>query len=158
MIAIRAALDHPDLFNGGLVFVGPLIFPGPSTWRDFHYESVHHLVNLLGTTAVEWLDWLVGKEAMKSGYTRIGRTNVDLITRDQHIRALLANDNLRYFKGAYLKLLVAFSQCIEDNLKDLNNFKNPFMILFGKEDQLCNVRGAFTMLHKTDLYEAKLIN
>jgi len=112
MVALRAAISHPDFFKG-MVLNGPLIIPGkrkrfdPNRARaktdpftgpqwgpiDFRVTSLRaSLVRcILGT-----LSWLNPRLIL-------GSVNMDLISRDEEVKRALALDNKRWDKGCKVR-------------------------------------------------------
>ncbi len=62
------------------------------------------------------------------------------------MQQLLLQDHIRHFGGMYLPMLTNISDEIAHNLQDLpEKMTVPFCILFGAEDPLCNIAGAWEM-------------
>lgn len=142
MLTIRLALDVPDLFSA-IVLVGPLVLFGSSPiMRHLPVSSIWPPLNGLAqwlkkklTPLADILDWRF----------QIGHTEVANATKDPYMQHLLKADSLRHFGGVYLPMLTGFSQEIANNLRDMGNMTTPFCILFGSDDPLCNIGGAWQM-------------
>ena len=155
MIMIRVALDHPELFTA-MVLDGPLIYFGSS--RLLRYLPMNLIMPKFNQALEFILDRLLrplGETFFlkyhpdllaKFKYAEIGSTCVENITNDREVQKLLKEDDLRHFGGAYLGMLRTFCQEITYNTSHMASLmKTPFCILFGQEDALCNIRGAWEM-------------
>ena len=90
MVAIRAAITHPSVFRG-MVLVGPLVIPGPTLFGvlDFRVTPLRAMTARLVLTLLDiWNPELV-----------LGFVDYDLITREQAVKKLMADDLLRWQGG-----------------------------------------------------------
>ena len=133
MVAIRAAISHPRFFRG-MVLVGPLVIPGQTVFgvldfrvTPFRAVAARLVLRLLDT----WNPQLV-----------LGYVDYDLVTREEPIKRLLAEDELRWQGGTKVHLLIAFVNCLEENLSMMGGLRVPFLVLHGDNDGLCNVEGS----------------
>ena len=89
-MAIRAALSHPEFFRG-MVLVGPLVIPGPTVLGslDFRVTPFRALpVRFLLTLLDIWNPQMV-----------LGQVDYDLVTREEPIKKIIAEDSLRWQGG-----------------------------------------------------------
>ena len=152
MIMIRLALDHPELFTA-MVLDGPLIYFGNSQMLKYlpMKPIMSHFNQALGFIRDSFLNPLCQKYIWTSlvdrlRFAEVGSTSVENITNDMTIQKLLKEDHLRHFGGAYVGMLTKFVEEITYNARHMaEEMKTPFCILFGQEDALCNIRGAWEM-------------
>ena len=71
----------------------------------------------------------------------VSSTKIERITSDKAMQQLLLQDDLRYLGGAYVKMLKNFSAEVCHNLNGIPSMSTPFCILFGQNDELCNIKG-----------------
>lgn len=156
MIALKAALTHPGLFNG-LILVGPLIIPGPHiseripNWlmRPTSYWTVPSQFILWGAEVV--LDSASFKR------TEVGRVNLEHVTRDFQVQRVLKRDKKRFFGGCTLRLLYAFLTALTFNSDMMHTLQVPFLILHGTSDMLCNLEGSHLLMRQAVSVEDKTI-
>nr|ACO12076.1 Monoglyceride lipase [Lepeophtheirus salmonis] len=147
MIALRATLMYPDMFKG-VVFVGPLIIPGPNFGRlDFRVNSrrapiVRSFLKVLDTFNPEFI---------------IGKIQLEKVSRDKDLREFMTNDDLKWNKGAKVRTILAMVDCIEGNYNLLGSMKTPFLSLHGDKDELCNVIGSRNLMRKAFVEDKILI-
>ncbi len=101
MVAIRAGIRDSSLFDGGVVFIGPLIIPGPNALMHVDYDFLLPLVDVIGRAAI-----FLGEQLCPDFVKEVvlGRTIIENITADKAMRAYLTRDDLRYFGGAPVRL------------------------------------------------------
>jgi len=148
MVAIRAALTHPILFRG-MVLVGPLVIPGPTVMGilDFRVTPLraipaHFLTKLLDICNPELV---------------LGYVDYDLITREEGIKSIMAQDKLRWQGGIKVHLLLAFISCLKENLSMINGLRVPFLVLHGDVDGLCNIEGSRLLKRDALVQDKELI-
>ena len=44
--------------------------------------------------------------------------------------------------GCKVRLLLAFTNCLDENINQLSDVRTPFLIIHGSEDRLCNPVGS----------------
>jgi alpha-beta hydrolase superfamily lysophospholipase len=110
MVALRAALSRPDLF-AGMVLNGPLIVPGeaavlapgdacrPSPSSLFIGPQVGILDFRVTSARAAVVRTVLGALAWYDPRLILGSVNMDLISRDQEVKAALALDGQRWDKG-----------------------------------------------------------
>jgi len=133
MIAIRAAITHPIIFRG-MVLVGPLVIPGATVMGvlDFRVTPLRAIpARFLLTLLDIWNPELV-----------LGFVDYNLVTREEGIKKLMAQDKLRWQGGTKVHLLLAFLTCLKENLSMINGLRVPFLVLHGDVDGLCNIEGS----------------
>ena len=155
MLTVRLVIDNPDLFKA-VVLIGPLIYPGPSEiLKNVPMSSIMSPINT-------GFQWILNKLDVFNPYLErfpVSNTKVEKITTDEVMQQLLVEDELRYFGGAYVKMLRNFCAEVCHNLKGMPSIKTPFCIMFGQLDELCNIKGAWDMYHKsqTPLHDKKVV-
>ena len=127
MVAIRAALNHPELFRG-MVLVGPLVIPGPTVlgYLDFRVTPYRALpVRFFLTLLDIWNPQMV-----------LGQVNYDLITREEPIKKIIAEDSLRWQGGTKVFVKILKYRCILLAESDYNchvltiNLKDEIVLSF----------------------------
>jgi len=66
------------------------------------------------------------------------------------------NDELRWTGGCKVRLLLAFTDCLDANINQLSEVQTPFLIIHGSEDILCNPGGSH-LLYRQSICEDKKI-
>lgn len=97
---------------------GPLIIPGPRLggWLDLRSTPARTLVLRCLLAPLAWL----------LPDTAVGRPSLHNITRCPVARAALAADPLRWTGGCKFQLLLAFVNCLDDNLNQLADLRSVF--------------------------------
>jgi len=72
----------------------------------------------------------------------LGKPYLDTITLCEEAKRMLINDHLRWTGGCKVRILLAFSRCLQKNMDSLHNIDVPLLILHGQDDMLCNVDGS----------------
>ena len=90
MIAIRAAIIHPNVFRG-MVLVGPLVIPGTTILGAIDFRVTPF--RAIGARLVLKLFDMWNPELV------LGFVDYDLVTREDEIKQLMAQDSLRWQGG-----------------------------------------------------------
>ena len=100
MVAVRAALLHPDKFKG-MVLIGPLIIPGQSVGPlDFRVTPLRGFI-------ASWALWFVDR--LLSPQLVLGFVSYDFISRDEGVKQLLKVDPLRWQGGCKVNHDISFN-------------------------------------------------
>lgn len=146
MITIRAALKHKEFFDG-IVLNGPLIIPGPQI-LGMDLRSTP-LKTFIGRSVLGLLSWVMPEQTLGGG-------DLNRVTRDQEMVETLSKDELRWTGGCKVRLLLAFVDCLQDNINQLQELRTPFLCVQGSADVLCNPSGS-KLLYSESLAEDKEI-
>jgi len=139
MITIRSALMQKELFHG-MVLNGPLVVPGPQVLgMDFRATPFRTFIS---RAFLSFLSWFIPE-------TSVGGPNLNFVTRDLEIHDMLNKDLLRWTGGCKVRLLLAFVNCLDDNINSLSDVRTPFLVLHGSEDILCNPVGSHLLYRRS---------
>lgn len=132
MISVRATLMHKNFFNG-MILNGPLIIPGPQILG----------MDLRATPARTFISRaILSLLSLAIPETAIGGPDLNIITRDKDMHEFLTKDDLRWTGGCKVRLLLAFVDCLDENINQLSDVRTPFLIIHGSDDSLCNPKGS----------------
>lgn len=148
MIVLRACLNHATLFKG-VILQGPLVIPGPPLGPfDARVNFWTYLPTSLFLGALD----VINPEMV------LGQGVLSLVTGDEEMKTMLRKDALRWMGGVKVRLLLAFLDCLEDNLSLLHEMETPFLALHGSKDWLCNPKGSRMLFDSAVAVEDKEIH
>jgi len=148
MVTIRAALMQKEMFHG-MVLNGPLVVPGPQILgMDLRATPIRTFIS---RAVLSFLSMFIPE-------TALGGPNLNFVTRDLAVHDMLNKDLLRWTGGCKVRLLLAFVNCLDDNINALSDIRTPFLVIHGSEDILCNPVGSQLLYRRsrTDDKELKI--
>ncbi|XP_023321474.1 monoglyceride lipase [Eurytemora carolleeae] len=132
MITVRSALMHKNFFHG-MILNGPLIIPGPQVLgMDLRASPFRTFVS---RAVLKFLSLFIPE-------TPLGGPDLHMVTRDMEMHKILKKDELRWTGGCKVRLLLAFTDCLDENINQLSDVRTPFLIIHGSKDILCNPVGS----------------
>jgi len=139
MVAIRTVLMNKNFFDG-MVLNGPLIIPGPQIFgMDLRPTPVKTFVFRV----------ILGLLSLAIPESVLGNSDLNKITKDEDMKDMLTKDKLRWTSGCKVRLLLAFVDCLDENMNQLDDIRIPFLVLQGSEDSLCNPTGASLLYRRS---------
>lgn len=128
LIAVKAALDHPDAF-AGIVLIAPAIMPNKETVTPF-------------------LVFVAKLVARFFPQYQVSPIPPETISRDPAIVKQYTDDPLVWHGGLKARFSVNILDTMNEVQGRLSEIKWPFMILHGTDDKLCSMEGSQLMYDK----------
>lgn len=129
-IALKTALETPDIWTGGVVLSGPLLVPDPAVAKPALVALARGLSRMLPKLALDKLD-------------------PEKISKDPVVVSAYMNDPLVYTGGIRVRLAAEFLAFFDEVQARAADWSVPFLIQHGSEDTLCLPRGSVELFRRS---------